>query len=41
MANLQDEDRKQFRQFIDDYRTKRKAATSGQMPARERLDALG
>ncbi len=41
MANLQDEDRKQFRQFIDDYRTKRKTATSGQMPAREMLDAMG
>jgi len=34
MGNLGDEDRKQFRQFITDYRTERKAASQGQMPAR-------
>ncbi len=41
MGRLQGEDRKQFRQFIDDYRTERKAASGGQMPAREMLDAVG
>ena len=41
MANLQDDERRQFRQFIDGYRTKRRAVTGGQMPAREMLDALG
>lgn len=41
MENLQDDDRKQFRQFIDDYRVKRKAASGGQMPAREMLDDVG
>ncbi len=41
MAHLKDEERKQFRQFIDDYRSKRKAASGGQMPAREMLDAVG
>jgi hypothetical protein len=41
MGRLQGEDRKQFRQFIDDYRTKRKAVSGGQMPAREMLDAGG
>ena len=41
MESLQDEERKQFRQFIDDYRVKRKAASGGQMPAREMLDAVG
>ena len=41
MESLQDEERKQFRQFIDDYRAKRKAASGGQMPAREMLDAVG
>lgn len=41
LGNLQGEDRKQFRRFIDDYRTKRKAASGGQMPAREMLDAVG
>ena len=41
MANLQDDDRKQFRQFIDDYREKRKASSGGQIPAREMLDAVG
>ena len=41
MAQLQGGERKQFRQFIDDYRTKRKAASDGQMPAREMLDAVG
>ena len=41
MGQLQGEDRKQFRQFIDDYRTKRKAVSGGQMPAREMLDAVG
>jgi len=40
MANLQDDERRQFRQFIDDYRTKRRAVTGGQIPAREMLDAL-
>ena len=41
MESLQDEERKQFRQFIDDYRAKRKASSGGQMPAREMLDAVG
>ena len=41
MANLQDDERRQFRQFIDDYRTERRAVTGGQIPAREMLDALG
>ena len=41
MSNLQDDDRKQFRQFIDDYRQRRKASSGGQMPAREMLDAVG
>ena len=41
MANLKDDDRKQFRQFIDDYREKRKASSGGQMLAREMLDAVG
>jgi hypothetical protein len=41
MGQLQGEDRKQFRRFIDDYRTKRKAVSGGQMPAREMLDAVG
>ena len=41
MANLQDDDRKQFRQFIDDYREKRKASSGGQTPAREILDEAG
>ena len=41
MGTLGDEDRKQFRQFITDYRSQRKAVSSGQMPAREMLDAVG
>ncbi|MCH8894254.1 MAG: hypothetical protein J4N75_13085 [Chloroflexi bacterium] len=41
MGNLKGDDRKQFREFIDDYRTERKAASGGQMPAREMLDAVG
>ena len=41
MSNLQEEERKQFRQFIDEYREKRKASSSSQMPAREMLDAAG
>ncbi len=41
MGKLQEEDRKRFRQFITDYRTKRKAVSAGQMPAREMLDAVG
>ena len=41
MGQLKGEDRKQFRQFIDDYRTKRKAVSAGQMPAREMLDEAG
>ena len=41
MANLQDVERKQFRQFIDDYRTNRKSATGERTSAREMLDALG
>ena len=41
MGNLGDEDRKQFRQFITDYRAERKAASHGQMSAREMLDAVG
>ena len=41
MGKLQDDDRKRFRQFIADYRSKRKAVSGGQMPAREMLDAVG
>jgi len=40
MEQLQEKERKQFRQFIDDYRSKGKAAAGGQMPAREMLDAV-
>ncbi|MCH7738160.1 MAG: hypothetical protein IH872_12260 [Chloroflexi bacterium] len=40
MANLQEDDRKQFRQFITDYREKRKKSSGGQMTAREMLDAV-
>ena len=41
MGQLQGEDRTQLRRFIDDYRTKRKAASGEQMPAREMLEAAG
>ena len=41
MSNLNDDDRKQFQQFINDYREKRKAPSGGRMPAREMLDAVG
>ena len=41
MANLKHDDRNQFRQFIDDYREKRKASSGGQIPAREMLDEAG
>ena len=41
MGKLQEDDRKQFRQFITDYRSKRKAAFGGQMPAREMLNTVG
>ena len=41
MSNLNDDDRKQFRQFINDYREKRKASSGGRMPAQEMLDAVG
>ena len=41
MSNLQDDDRKQFRQLINDYREKRKASSGSQMPAREMLDDVG
>ncbi len=41
MGNLADEDRKQFRQFITDYRAKRKAVSGEQTPAREMLDEVG
>ena len=37
MENLSEDDRNQFREFIDDYRAKRKASYGGQMPAREML----
>lgn len=40
MANLEDDERKQFRQFIDDYRAKRKNGSRGQTPAREMLNAV-
>lgn len=40
MKQLQETERKQFRQFIDDYRNKRKAAARGQIPAREMFDAV-
>ncbi len=40
MENLTDDDRKRFRQFIDDYRAKRKTVSGGQMPAREMLNAV-
>ena len=33
MENLVEEDSEGLRQFIDDYRTKRKAASGGQAPA--------
>ena len=41
MGQLQGEDQKQFSQFVDDYRIKRKAISRGQMSAREMLDAIG
>ncbi len=41
LGNLQGDDRKNFRTFIDDYRAKRKALSGGQMPAREMLEAVG
>ena len=41
MGNLQDDERQRFRQFIDGYRTKRRAVTGSQMPAREMLGVLG
>ena len=41
MANLREDERMQFRQFIADYRTKRNEGNGGQTPAREMLDALG
>ena len=41
MENLSEGDRKQFREFIDEYRAKRKASSGGQMPAREMLEAVG
>ena len=41
MGQLQGEDQKQFSQFVDDYRIKRKAVSRGQMSAREMLDAVG
>ena len=40
MENLSEDDRKQFREFIDDYWAKRKASSGGQMPAREMLEAV-
>ena len=41
MENLSEGDRKQFREFIDEYRAKRKASSGDQMPAREMLEAVG
>ena len=41
MENLSEDDRKRFREFIDDYRVKRKVSSGGQMPAREMLGAVG
>ena len=41
MENLSEGDRKQFREFIDEYRAKRKASSGGQMPAREMLESVG
>ena len=41
MENLSEDDRKQFREFIDDYWAKRKASSGGQMLAREMLEAVG
>jgi len=41
MENLSEGDRKQFREFIDEYRAKRKAYSGSQMPAREMLEAVG
>ena len=41
MENLSEDDRNQFREFIDDYRAKRKASSGGQMPAREMPEAVG
>lgn len=40
MEQLQETERNQFRKFIDDYRSKRKAADGAQMPAREMFDAV-
>jgi hypothetical protein len=39
MEQMQATERNQFWQFVDDYRSKRKAADGAQMPAREMLDA--
>jgi hypothetical protein len=41
MENLSEDDRKRFREFIDDYWAKRKASSGGQMLAREMLEAVG
>ena len=41
MANLREDERMLFRQFIDDYRAKRSSGGGGQTSAREMLDALG
>ncbi|MDA0264068.1 MAG: hypothetical protein O3A93_04555 [Chloroflexi bacterium] len=41
LGNLQGDDRKLFRRFMDDYRAKREGTTVGQMPAREMLEAIG
>ena len=41
MGKLQENDRKRFRQFITEYRSKRKAVSAGRMPAREMLHAVG
>ena len=41
MENLSEDDRKQFREFIDDYWAKRKASSGSQMPAREMLESVG
>jgi hypothetical protein len=41
MEQLQATELIQFRQFIDEYRGKRKSADGGQMLAREMFDAVG
>ena len=41
LANLQGDARRNFQTFIDDYRVKRQAILSSQMPTRNILEAAG